>query len=100
MSPGDLAEIVLVALGVAASWLAAFGLLRLPDAFARLHCVSFAGAAGGFCFTAAVLIDRGGDPLGFKTVTAIVLVLLTGAVFVHVTGRALRLRQQTGEHSR
>ncbi len=100
MTPGGLTEIVLVALGVAASWLAAFGLLRLPDAFARLHCVSFAGAAGGFCFATAVLIDRSGDPLGFKTLTLIVLLLLTGAVSVHATGRALRLRQQTGEHSR
>jgi multicomponent Na+:H+ antiporter subunit G len=94
MSVATLAEIVLLALGVAASWLAAFGLLRLPDAFARLHCVSFAGAAGGFCFTAAVLIDRGGDPLGFKSVAAAVLLLLTGAVFVHASGRALWLREQ------
>jgi multicomponent Na+:H+ antiporter subunit G len=91
------AEIILVAFGVAASWLAAFGLLRLPNAFDRLHCVSFAGAAGGFCFTAAVLIDRGGDPLGFKSLTTVILLLLTGAVFVHATGRALRLRQQYGE---
>ncbi len=97
MSTGDLAQIVLIALGVAASWLAAFGLLRLPDAFARLHCVSFAGAAGGLCFMAAVLTDRGGDPLGFKSAATIILLLLTGAVFVHASGRALRLRQQTLE---
>ena len=97
MTPGELAEIVLVALGVAASWLAAFGLLRLPDAFARLHCVSFAGAAGGLCFMVAVLADRGGDPLGFKSAATIILLLLTGAVFVHASGRALRLRQQASE---
>jgi multicomponent Na+:H+ antiporter subunit G len=99
MSATGLAEIVLVVLGVAAGWLAAFGLLRLPNAFARLHCVGFAGAAGGFCFATAVLIDRGGDPLGFKTATTIILLLLTGAVSVHATGRALRLRRQAGEHS-
>ena len=97
MSAAKLAEFVLVGLGIAASWLAAFGLLRLPNAFARLHCVSFAGAAGGFCFTAAVLIDRGGDPLGFKSLTTVILLLLTGAVFIHATGRALRLRRQNGE---
>jgi multicomponent Na+:H+ antiporter subunit G len=97
MNGAALSEIVLVGLGVTASWLATFGLLRLPNAFARLHCVSFAGAAGGFCFTAAVLIDRGGDPLGFKSLTTVILLLLTGAVFVHATGRALRLRQQSGE---
>jgi multicomponent Na+:H+ antiporter subunit G len=94
MSAGDLAQITLVALGVAACWLAALGLLRLPTAFARLHCVSFAGAAGGLCFMAAVLTARGSDPLGFKSAAAIILLLLTGAVSVHATGRALRLRQQ------
>jgi multicomponent Na+:H+ antiporter subunit G len=97
MNAAALAETVLVGLGVLASWLAAFGLLRLPDVFARLHCVGFAGAAAGFSFAAAILIDRGGDPLGFKSVAAIVLLLLTGAFFVHATGRALRLRQQAGE---
>ena len=97
MSAAKLAEFMLVGLGIAASCLAAFGLLRLPNAFARLHCVSFAGAAGGFCFTAAVLIDRGGDPLGFKSLTTVILLLLTGAVFIHATGRALRLRRQNGE---
>ena len=93
MSAGHLAQIVLVALGVAAGWLSAFGLLRLPNAFARLHCVSFAGAAGGLCLMAAVLQARGGDPLGFKSAAMVIMLLLTGAVFVHATGRALRLRQ-------
>ena len=67
MTAGELAEIALSAWGLRPVGWRAFGLLRLPDAFARLHCVSFAGAAGGLCFTAAVLIDRGGDPLGFKS---------------------------------
>lgn len=96
MNAAALGETILVSLGVAVSWLAAFGLLRLPDVFARLHSVSFAGAAGGFCFSAAILIDRGGGPLGFKSLTAVIVLLLTGAVSVHASGRALRLRQQTG----
>ncbi|MFZ3236535.1 MAG: monovalent cation/H(+) antiporter subunit G [Stellaceae bacterium] len=100
MSAAALAETVLVGLGVMACWLAAFGLLRLPDVFARLHCVGFAGAAGGFSFAAAIVIDRGDDPLGFKSVAAAVLLLLTGAFVVHATGRALRLRRRAGEHGR
>ena len=98
MSAPEIAEIALLALGVGLTWLAAFGLFRLPGAFARLHCVSFAGAAGGFCFTTAVLVDRGGGSLGFKSLTATVLLLLTGAVFVHASGRALRLRRQARSH--
>lgn len=97
MSAAEWAETALVGLGVAACWLAAFGLLRLPDPFARLHCVGFSGAAGGACFASATLVDRGGDPLGFKSLAAVLLLLLTGAVFVHATGRALRLRRQAGE---
>lgn len=98
MNASAIAEIVLLALGVGVSWLAAFGLLRLPGAFARLHCVSFLGAAGGICFTAAVLVDRGGNSLGFKALATTILLLLTGAVFVHASGRALRLRQQARGH--
>jgi monovalent cation/proton antiporter MnhG/PhaG subunit len=97
MNIATLAETVLLGLGVVASWLAAFGLLRLPDVSARLHCVSFAGAAGGFCFAAAIVVDRGGDLLGFKSVAAIVFLLMTGAFFVHATGRAVRLRRQAEE---
>jgi multicomponent Na+:H+ antiporter subunit G len=94
VSPAGIAEIALLALGVAASSLAAFGLLRLPGALARVHCVSLASAAGSFCFTAAVLIDRGGSPLGFKSLATVVLLLLTGAVSARASGRALRLRQR------
>jgi multicomponent Na+:H+ antiporter subunit G len=94
MSAATVAEIVLLALGVAAMWLAAFGMLRLPDALARLHCVSLAGAAGGICFTAAILIDRGVGQLGLKTVMIALLTLLGGAVYVHATGRGLRYRRQ------
>lgn len=94
MSAGQIAEAVLLALGVAASWLAALGMLRLSDAFARLHCVSFAGAAGGICFTAAVLVEQGGSTLGLKSIAATVLLLLTGAVFVQATARGLRFRDQ------
>jgi multicomponent Na+:H+ antiporter subunit G len=91
-------EGALLALGIAALWLGAFGLLRLPNAFARLHCIGFAGAAGSFCFTTAVLIDRGGGPLGLKSLAVGILLLLTGAVATHATGRALRLRQEAREH--
>lgn len=97
MNAATSAEGALLALGVAAIWLAAFGLLRLPNAFARLHCVGFAGAAGCFCFTMAVLIDRGGGPLGLKSLAAGILLLLTGAFATHATGRALRLRQEARE---
>lgn len=94
MSAGQVAEGALLALGVASCWLAAFGMLRLADAMARLHCVSFAGAAGGLCFTAAVLIDRGIDPLGLKSVAVLVVLLLGGALYLHASGRGFRYRNQ------
>jgi multicomponent Na+:H+ antiporter subunit G len=94
VSTATVAETMLLAVGVAAMWLAGFGMLRLPEALARLHCVSFAGAAGGVCFTAAVLIDRGASQLGLKTLLIAVLMLLGGAVYVHASGRGLRYRRQ------
>lgn len=98
MSAATVATDALLALGVASTWLAAFGLFRLPSAHARLHCVGFAGAAGGVCFTAAVLVDQGGTPLGFKSIAAALFLLMSGALLVHITGRALRLRQEGGEY--
>lgn len=98
MSAAALATDVLLTLGVASMWLAAFGLFRLPSAHARLHSISFAGAASGLCFTAAVLVDRGGTPLGFKSVAAALFLLISGSLLVHITGRALRLRQEGGEN--
>jgi multicomponent Na+:H+ antiporter subunit G len=100
VSAATVAEFVLLMLGVAAMWLAGFGMLRLPEALARLHCVSFAGAAGGICFTAAVLIDRGADQLGLKTLLIAVLTLLGGAVYVHASGRGLRYRRQIRDGTR
>jgi multicomponent Na+:H+ antiporter subunit G len=100
MSAAAIAEAVLLAVGVAAMWLAGFGMLRLPEAMARLHCVSFAGAAGGICFTVAVLIDRGVGQLGLKTLLIAVLTLLGGAVYVHATGRGLRYRRQFRDGTR
>lgn len=100
MSVATVAESVLLALGVAAMWLAGFGILRLPEALARLHCVSFAGAAGGICFTAAVLIDSGVGQLGLKVLLIAVLTLLLGAVYVHASGRSLRYRRQFRDGTR
>jgi multicomponent Na+:H+ antiporter subunit G len=100
VNPAGIAEIVLLAIGMAAIWLAAFGLLRLPDALTRLHCVGFAAAAGGFCFTAAILVDRGGSPLGFKSLFAALVTLAAGAVATQAVGRAVRLRRQSAERSR
>ena len=97
MSAAETAQAVLLGLGVLALWLAAFGLLRLRDAFARLHCIGVAGAAGGLFFTAAVFVSSGASALAFKSLVGVLFVLFGGAVAAHATGRALRLRQETQE---
>lgn len=85
----NLAATILVAIGVAAAWLGAAALLRLPADFDRLHCVGFVTATAGSCITAAVVIDKPFAIGSWKAVAAFVLALGIGAVLAHATGRAL-----------
>jgi multicomponent Na+:H+ antiporter subunit G len=82
---------MVLAFGVASVWLGAAALLRLRP-LGRLHAVSFVnGAAGGAVTLAAWLTDGATSRTG-KALLVWVVLLLTGALSAHVTGRAIFLR--------
>lgn len=82
---------VCLALGVACAWLGALALLRLPP-LARLHAVSFVNVAAGGAFTLATWLSDGATSRTGKALLIWVVMLGTGALSAHVTGRAIHLR--------
>ena len=82
---------VLLALGVAAVWLAAVAFVRLRTPLERVHAISFANIAGGGAITAAAMI--GSTPASaLKCLLIWIATVLAAALLSHVTGRALHLR--------
>lgn len=97
MSAAGLISDILLAAGVAIAWLGCLGLVVLGSVYDRIHCLGFVGAASGALFTLAILVAQGATPLGLKSLAAYLLLLATGAVAVHATARALRLRSESRE---
>lgn len=85
---------VLLALAVLCAWLGAAGLIRLPSAMDRLHCVAFVVAASGAAITLAAFIADGVSDRALKILAITVIGLLAGAANAHVTGRALLQRSE------
>ncbi len=87
-----LAVDILLAVAVAAVWLAAIALLRLRTALDRLHCATFVNVAAGLAVTLAVLVQDGATSRSWKTAAILILTLLVGSATSHAVGRALHLR--------
>lgn len=87
---------IFLALSVASFWLAAWGLLRLPSAYDRLHCVPFAAIAGGLPVLIATFIAQGVSAGAFKVLLIFMLNLGCGAALTHAIGRAMALRDANG----
>ena len=81
----------LLVLGVAATWLGTAAMLRL-SALARLHAVSFVTVAAGGAVTAAAWCADGPSPRTAKVLLIWIVLLLSGALSSHVTGRAIHAR--------
>jgi multisubunit Na+/H+ antiporter MnhG subunit len=88
---------LLLVLAVASAWLAAWGLVRLHTPFDRLHCVTFAAIACGLPIAAAVFAADGASDTAFKVLLLVLVMLVSGAVLAHATGRAIGYRGAAGE---
>jgi multicomponent Na+:H+ antiporter subunit G len=84
---------VLIALGVAASWLSALALLRMPRALDRLHAASFLNVVLGALVTAIGFAADGVSTRSLKILFMMILLVGFGAVLSHAAGRALLLRE-------
>jgi monovalent cation/proton antiporter MnhG/PhaG subunit len=91
----DLAEYVLLVLGVGIQVLSAVGVLVMRDAYDRLHYVGSAGV-GGALVAVAVTVRESFSLIGNKALLIAFFFLVTGPVLVHATARAARVREHGG----
>lgn len=69
-------------------FVAALGVLRLPDLFMRMHAATKAGTLGAGLVLMAAAVVFGDLGVAVKAVVVFVFLLLTAPVAAHVLGRA------------
>jgi multisubunit Na+/H+ antiporter MnhG subunit len=84
---------VLLVAGVGVQALCCLGLVLGRDALDRLHGVAPAAVLGGPLVCAAVLVNEGFTLGGIKAIIIAAVLVATGPVVSHATGRAVRLRE-------
>ena len=79
---------ILLFTGSCFTLLAAFGIVRLPDLFTRLHAATKASTLGVGCLMAAVAIHFGSVQATTRAVATTIFLLLTAPVGAHLLARA------------
>ena len=87
-----IAVALLLALVVLVLWLAVWGFARLPNAYDRLHCASFAAVAAGPPLAALAFVADGASDRAFKILLLAVLMFVSGAATTHAAARAIAAR--------
>lgn len=88
---------VLLALAVAVSWVGAAAFLFLTTAYDRLHAAAYVSLTAGFCVMLAVVVSHPLSAEALKAVLVYAALIGTGAILMHSIGRALRLRDDSGD---
>ncbi|MCE7028903.1 monovalent cation/H(+) antiporter subunit G [Jiella avicenniae] len=79
---------LLIVAGSAFAAVAAFGILRLPDLYTRMHAASKAGSVGsGMMLLALALVSHSG-PEALRAIAAIAFFLLTAPLSAHLLAKA------------
>ena len=79
---------VLLLVGALFSLLAAIGILRLPDLYARMHAASKAGTMGSGLTLIAIAVIAFDGPVILRALVGVVFLLLTTPVSAHLLARA------------
>jgi monovalent cation/proton antiporter MnhG/PhaG subunit len=94
VSVGEVAVIVLLAIGVGSCLLSAAGVLAARDPYDQLHFTGPATVVAPVALAAAVLVEEPLSSAGVKSVLVALIMLVTGPVLVHATARAARIRER------
>jgi multisubunit Na+/H+ antiporter MnhG subunit len=86
-----------LALAVAASWLGAVVFLFLSTAYDRLHVAAYVSLTAGFFVMLAVVVAHPLSAQALKAAIIYAALIGTGAILMHSIGRALRLRDESGD---
>lgn len=84
----DVITTALLFVGAALMFLAAVGILRMPDLFTRMQAASKAGMLGAACMLLAVAVFFGELGVIIRAMAAIAFFALTVPVSAHMIGRA------------
>jgi len=82
---------ILLVIGSVFSFLAAIGILRLPDLYMRMHAASKAGTVGGGFIFLAVAIVSGDIGVALRALMGIAFLALTAPVAAHLLARCAYL---------
>jgi multicomponent Na+:H+ antiporter subunit G len=85
----DLLVIFLVLVGVFFMLLSTFGLVRMPDTYARLHAAGKAGTLGIICILLAVGVHLSTFEAVLRVLALVVLFYITAPVAAHMIGRVV-----------
>ncbi|NLV42119.1 MAG: Na+/H+ antiporter subunit G [Candidatus Hydrogenedentes bacterium] len=82
-----LVELLMLA-GAAFMFLAALGVVRLPDLYIRMHAATKSGTLGVTCAIVAVALHFGDFAIAVRASLIVVFIFLTAPVAAHLVGRA------------
>ncbi|MBP0617249.1 monovalent cation/H(+) antiporter subunit G [Jiella mangrovi] len=74
--------------GSAFAAIAAFGILRLPDLYTRMHAASKAGSVGSGMALLALALVSDSSPEALRAIAAIAFFLLTAPLSAHLLAKA------------
>jgi len=78
----------LVVFGALFVFVAALGVLRLPDLLIRMHAATKAGTLGAGAILVAVALSFGDGGLATRAIAGVVFLMLTAPIAAHAIGRA------------
>lgn len=84
---------LVLGVAVAATWLAALALWRMPRALDRLHVLAFLNVTSSGAVTVAAFLADGISGRSLKILVMMVAFLAWAAVLSHVSGRAVLMRE-------
>ncbi|MEM9625652.1 MAG: monovalent cation/H(+) antiporter subunit G [Pseudomonadota bacterium] len=84
----DIVTFVCLAAGVVSMLIGSYGLLKLPDMFARMHAAGMVDTLGLGLIMVGLIIQAGISLISFKLFLIIVFVLYTGPAVTHALAQA------------
>jgi multicomponent Na+:H+ antiporter subunit G len=94
VNAGDVAVVVLLAIGVGSALLGAVGILAARDPYDQLHFTGPATVIGPIAIAGAVLVEEPLSSAGIKAVLVALIMIATGPILLHATARAARVRER------
>ncbi|MGI9498749.1 MAG: monovalent cation/H(+) antiporter subunit G [Geminicoccaceae bacterium] len=84
----DIVTFLCLAVGIVSMVIGSYGLLKLPDMFARMHAAGMVDTLGLGLIMIGLIIQAGFSLISFKLFLIIVFVLYTGPAVTHALAQA------------